>query len=62
MLKYTKNPQVDLFNLRIFRTPLVFLLAEDIYSLKTKRAVRVNLFSATVFFREYVAVLFLCVI
>lgn len=36
MLKYTKNPQVDLFNLRIFRTPLVFLLLAGIYSLIPK--------------------------
>ena len=62
MLKYTKNPQVEQINLRIFRTPLVFLLAEDIYRLKTKRAVHVNLFSATVFFREYVAVYLLRIV
>ena len=62
MLKYTRNPQVDLFNLRIFRTPLVFLLLAGIYSLKTKRAVRVNLFSATVFFREHVAVYLLRIV
>lgn len=36
MLRYTKNPQVEQINLRIFRTPLVFLLLAGIYSLIPK--------------------------
>ena len=32
MLKYTKNPQVDLFNLRTFRLSLVLMLLAGFYS------------------------------